>query len=197
MRSIGIDDQTLLIITSDHGEELFEHGGLGHHRNKLYQELIHVPLVMVLPGREAAGKVIETPVSTIDLMPTILEIAGVLLPDDIPGKSLVPLLRGETMPPRPLFAEVNDFKSNTRAIIEYPWKYLYNMGLDYGELYNIESDPREKNDVNDQQPEIRDGMRKSLDTWMEQTKPRWPWVKPLPLTPDDVKRLQQMGYLMQ
>lgn len=74
---LGVGDDDLVILTADHGEEFDDHGSIGHRfRGSLYQELVHVPLLVLLPGREHAGEVVSAPVSLVDIMPTILEAAG-------------------------------------------------------------------------------------------------------------------------
>ncbi len=75
INELGLEEDTLIIIASDHGEELFEHNGL-EHGHTLYREVLHVPLIMRLPGKIQSGMRISEPVSLIDLHPTILDFAG-------------------------------------------------------------------------------------------------------------------------
>ena len=93
---------TLVIVTSDHGEEFFEHGDRGH-RNTLYDEVLRVPLLIVPPGSAAgtAPRLCETQVTLSDLLPTALDYAGLDAGDDVFGRSLRPLVEGGTLPPRP------------------------------------------------------------------------------------------------
>jgi arylsulfatase A-like enzyme len=94
----GAAPRTAVIVTSDHGDEFFEHGDKGHKRT-LYREIIQVPLVMRVPGM-AAGQVIETPVSLVDLAPTILDLLAVPAPPGLSGQSLVPALAGARLSER-------------------------------------------------------------------------------------------------
>src|SRR5262249_20904801 len=89
----GLDGSLTVILTSDHGEEFLEHGMLVH--QQLYQETVHVPLIVVRPGGEA-GRRVPTLVQTIDIAPTILELARIPLAarPHTSGRSLVPLLQG-------------------------------------------------------------------------------------------------------
>lgn len=87
-----LDDNDILLVYADHGEEFWEHGRY-EHGHALYQELMHVPLVIDAPGVDARN--IESPVSLVDLVPTILDLVGAPIPAEIDGRSLVPLLRGE------------------------------------------------------------------------------------------------------
>ncbi len=90
--ALGLSDRTAIIVTADHGDEFFEHGNKGHRRT-LYREVVHVPLIMKIPG-VAPGSVIDKPVSLADLMPTILEMAGAETPPGVDGVSLVPAILG-------------------------------------------------------------------------------------------------------
>ncbi len=196
LEMLGIDDQTLVIVVADHGEELFEHGELGHRKNSsLYQELIRVPFIIRLPGKRAAGTVIDTPVSAIDIVPTVLDIVGLDIPKDLPGQSLVPLLEGGSLPPRPLFAEVSGRTGEARAIIEFPWKYVHNFTQNTGELYNLEQDPQELNNLVVGEQKLALEMFGRLKDWVAATKPRWTLEESPPLSPTEIRRLRAMGYL--
>jgi len=88
---MGLLDDALVIITSDHGEEFLEHGKMAH--DQIYNENLHVPLIMVFPGQENGRRVAEI-VESIDIMPTILELAGLGVPEHISGRSLLPVALG-------------------------------------------------------------------------------------------------------
>jgi hypothetical protein len=88
----GFLEDTIVVLTSDHGEEFGEHGGIGHERT-LHVEALHVPMIVHVPG--AGARVVETPVGLVDLVPTILELLE-LAPDEQPdGRSIASLVRGE------------------------------------------------------------------------------------------------------
>ncbi len=107
LEAAGLARDTLLIVTSDHGEELGQRNPLraGDHGHNLFDELVRIPLVVVDPGlQEAAGRRVASQVRLIDLLPTVLERMGVPAPAGLEGSSLVPLLRGaEEAAPRPAF----------------------------------------------------------------------------------------------
>lgn len=90
--------ETIFVITADHGEELWEHGSVGHGRT-LYSEVIHVPLVVLAPGRVA--RVVDTPVEGVDLLPTMAALSGLPPSSQWQGRSLVP----EALEERPVFSE--------------------------------------------------------------------------------------------
>lgn len=92
LEELGLDEKTLVIFISDHGEELFDHGKVGHGGTSVYSELTHVPLIVRWPGVVPEGAEVFETVRTIDLMPTILELCRLPLPEGMQGQSLVPLL---------------------------------------------------------------------------------------------------------
>ena len=100
-------ENTLVIVTSDHGEEFFEHGNRGH-RNTLYDEVLRVPLLIVPPRSTAAERprTVDTQVTLSDLMPTVLDYAGLDAPDEVYGRSLRPLVEGGTLPERPALSSL-------------------------------------------------------------------------------------------
>jgi len=196
LETIGVDDNTLLIITADHGEEFFDHGKFGHRtNNSVFQELIKVPLVIRLPGKKHAGKIINTPVSTLDILPTIMELTDQKVPSDISGVSLVPLIEGKTIAPRPLFSEYSGAQKELRTIIEYPWKYIYDFKDDKAMLFNLQKDPKEKNDLREKEKKRADEMHKRLLNWVNRTKVRWQLGPPVKLSDQEFNRLKQMGYM--
>ena len=94
----------MVVVTADHGEEFGEHGGLTHGRT-LYDELLHVPLVVTAPG--VVPGAVDAPVSLLDIGPTVLELVGLLRPVAFEGRSLVPLMHGATdLASPPLIAEL-------------------------------------------------------------------------------------------
>ena len=112
----GVLDTSIIVITSDHGEEFWEHG-VWRHGQSLYDDLLHVPLIVWLPpalrrdyapafpAANGARAVIEDQVGLIDLVPTLFELLHFEVPADVQGRSLLPLLRGERLPQRPLLGE--------------------------------------------------------------------------------------------
>jgi arylsulfatase A-like enzyme len=138
---------TLIVVTSDHGEEFDEHGTLGWHSHTLYEELLRVPLLVHLPGGADAGREVALPVRSIDIAPTILELAGVASPDTFDGRSLVPLMRGEDLPELPQVAELDDDAPPAEAATSVRfrgWKLigtrLFDLGADPGEQVSRSGD---------------------------------------------------------
>jgi arylsulfatase A-like enzyme len=104
LEQLGILDETLIIITADHGEELMERGHVGHCscnlNGTLYDESIRVPLIMRFPQQIPAGRVVAEQISQIDIMPTIFDMLGIKIPDWMEGQSVLPIMGGCTMPAR-------------------------------------------------------------------------------------------------
>ena len=120
-------EQTLVVVTADHGEAFFEHGRYGH-RHDLHDEVLRVPLLVWAPGRVPAGRVVDDPVSITDVLPTLMDYAG--LPPDpaLDGRSLKPLLDGGRLPPRHLTAALSFFPPDPRG------HYLLHEAIVEGEL---------------------------------------------------------------
>ncbi|MCP3696034.1 MAG: sulfatase-like hydrolase/transferase, partial [Planctomycetaceae bacterium] len=127
---LGLTDKTLFVLTSDHGTEFYEHRRFDHGFT-LYDELIHVPLVIKLPG-QAKGQVIADRISSIDVMPTVLDLLDIPVPTkaqkQLRGTSLTPTMQGERAR-RIVFSET-DYRDYTfkRAIITPDnWKLIYTL----------------------------------------------------------------------
>lgn len=162
---LGLIDNTLFILTSDHGTELYEHRRFDHGFT-LYEEQIHVPLIIKLPG-QMAGRRITHRVSSIDLMPTILDLANLEVPEKarrrLRGTSLVPALRGEEVK-RDIFSET-DYREYTykRSIITPDgWKLIYTLEDNRRELYDLERDPREMKDLRNENHRKADELERAL-----------------------------------
>ena len=137
-------ERLLVIFTSDHGEELFDHGSL-EHGHTLHEELLRIPLVVWAPGVRPAR--VDAPVSHVDLLPTILDALGVSPPAGLAGVSLWPLLGGGAPPPeRVLVSEKMLYGPERRAWLRWPWKAIVTEGA-APVLYQLDRDPGEAVDV--------------------------------------------------
>ncbi len=112
------DREQLVVIVSDHGEEFFEHGGKGH-QSSLYEELVRVPMIWRWPGHLKRDTLVRDPVRLVDVMPTLLAAAGVEHPPPMQGRNLLPLFRGEPIPPQPAVLELLVDQNDVRGV-RYP-----------------------------------------------------------------------------
>jgi arylsulfatase A-like enzyme len=138
----GLLDRTLVIVTSDHGEELYDHGGVEHSRT-YYDEMMHVPLIVRVPG-VGRGRVVQQQVGLIDIMPTILDLLGMQAAPSFQGRSLVPLIRGRALDERPVFGEASQV-AGLEAVRTGERKYVRAAGGQEW-LYDLRADPQERND---------------------------------------------------
>jgi arylsulfatase A-like enzyme len=144
LAALGVADDTLLVITSDHGEEFRDHGSWGH-GHSVYQELIQVPLIFHRPGLVPEGRRVAHPVSTMNVAQTVIDLAGVSGLRDAEGRSLVPDMRGET-PTQPAVAFSN-MLDDRRVIRSRRWKMILN-GIN-AKLFDLDEDPGERNEITD------------------------------------------------
>ncbi|MCH8004565.1 MAG: sulfatase, partial [Nanoarchaeota archaeon] len=164
---LNLKDNTIIIITADHGIEFYEHGNIN--TGRVYQPNIHVPLIIYYP-KELKPQRIRTPVSTIDIFPTILDMIGMEVPDDIDGVSLLPLMTGKDVYGREFVASETFGRPGIEdalqqiAIIKGDWKLIEIRGseiLSPG-LYNLRTDPNEQRNLYDIYIEKRKELQKYI-----------------------------------
>ncbi|MCI0605608.1 sulfatase-like hydrolase/transferase [bacterium] len=165
LKQLKIYEEALIIFISDHGEAFQEHGRLGHGSN-LYQEMIRVPLLIKLPSRyNARGIKIRQNVQTMDLMPTLLELSGIPIPDSLQGKSLMPLIKnsGKEENERTVFSEVLSGKQ--LCAIQGDYKYIHYGAAKREELYDIRVDPGETQNLFEKRLDLLEMFRKERDAF--------------------------------
>lgn len=210
----GLAKDTLLIVTSDHGDSLGEHGLLDHHFS-VYQTLARVPLIVRFPGRLPAGRV-KTPVQTTDVYPTVLAAAG-LVAETNPrvARSLLGAAQGTSPRPRvceylesayPMVAKYQyrhapggyrRFLCRYRAIELNGYKYIHSSGGDH-ELYYLPDDPGEENNLINAESERAAILRKCLDEWVASVnvyRPARRIGEGSDLSSETKERLRALGYL--
>jgi arylsulfatase A-like enzyme len=162
---LGLSEKTLFVLTSDHGTEFYEHRRFDHGYS-LYEEQIHVPLFIKLPG-QGSGKAVTAHVSSIDVMPTVLDLLDVDIPDaarkQLRGASLVPAMEGAPVQ-RDVFSET-DYREYTfkRSVIAPDgWKLICTLENRSRELYNLNDDPGETKNLAGVEPKRADEMERRL-----------------------------------
>jgi arylsulfatase A-like enzyme len=189
----GFLDDTIVVVTSDHGEELFEHGRIGH-EGTLHREALAIPLLLFVPGH--APRRIAHPVGLVDLLPTLLDLLAV--DDDAPrdGRSLVPLLAGAEEAPSEDFRfselhwgrSLDSWMSADEHLI---------VDRDSGErwLYDLRDDPAEARDLGAQRPERADELARALAAFRAGLgPPRLPAGSASPLSERARDELRKLGY---
>jgi arylsulfatase A-like enzyme len=165
LKRMGIYDRTTIVITSDHGEEFWEHDGF-EHGHTLYEELVRVPLIVKFPAEVGVrGKVIDAQVSTLTIMPTVFELVGVEQPDSFVGRSVLPLSKGESKEDHFAFSEGTLYGADKIAWREPPYKFIFDLSPEAevkAELYNLDNDPGEQTNLVDSERETAMRLRKAL-----------------------------------
>ena len=162
LENLGVLEDTVIIVTSDHGDEFNEHGGLSH-GDKMYSELIDVPLIIY--GTDEAG-VCDTLVSNIDIPPTIIHLFGLKPVENFKGHSLLPL---KDYPEGGVYGEAIDQHSKQGGDLdkdiyfyrEKDLKIIYRANLDRWEMYDLKEDPKELNNIVDTSP-AAEGLKNKL-----------------------------------
>jgi arylsulfatase A-like enzyme len=149
LRRRGVYDDTLIIVTADHGEEFLEHGLLGHGES-LYDEVIRVPLIVKFPcpGPHCAARVVNAQVELVDIFPTVLGAVGADAPANLVGRNLA----DPASESRTAYSEL----TSMLAMRTPQWKWIYDERDDTGELFDLAQDPGEANDLAASEPALRE-----------------------------------------
>ncbi len=186
LRERGLFEQSLVIVTSDHGEGFGDHGTFGHGHG-VYQDAVHAPLIVKVPGQRE-GRRIATPVSLVDVMPTVLAALGLPPARDVDGVSLL----GEIPEQRALFAESFDGKGEiARALRRGSRKFVHHRGR-ADALYELASDPSELRDLSGTEAAEASERAAELAAWLKAMAGRGAGA---PISPEEAERLKALGYL--
>jgi len=193
---LGLAENTLVVVTADHGEGLLDHGHMEHGVH-LYDEQVRVPLLVRLPGVITPGIRPDAPVEMLDVAPTLADLLGVPVPEEFTGRTLAATLRGEGSldPLHPVrlfrrhYAPQPDQKSPRG--VQYgvrvgDWKYIERPVEGQPELYNLRSDPAERHNVFTRHPDVGARLAPLLV--------RGPEDAPK-LAPEEAERLEALGYV--
>jgi len=207
LEDCGQDRRTLVVVTSDHGEGFHEHGYVSHSL-KLYQEFLHVPLIIFDP-RRPDQQLHSTPASLVDLAPTLLALLGIEPPPGLDGVDLL----GEVGADRTRFADVRFDPGWARQLVEAgiirredassrlaargPWRLIHNDLDGTWELYNLDLDPGALTDLSNELPAEVADLQEALLAWsaegMAGITPDT--VDPEPLDDEHTDQLKALGYL--
>jgi arylsulfatase A-like enzyme/Flp pilus assembly protein TadD len=191
LRALGLYDRATIVLLSDHGEGLGDHGEQ-EHGLFLYQETTRIPLIVKRPG--GAARRVSAPVQQIDVAPTILDLVGAPNRPEARGRSLKLLLDGTgTVPETGIYAEA------LYSRYHFGWSELYSLTdaryrlirAPRDELFDLERDPREAASVAVERPQVRQAMRAALDTLIKTST-----IEPAAaVSEEDKQRLAALGYI--
>ena len=191
IRSRGIGERTLVLLTADHGEEFLEHGGF-EHGHTMYQELLRVPLLVWGPG--VVPRRIPEPVSLLDVPATILEGLGVDTFTALPGVSLLAALVGETPPTsRTFIAEAPKYGVDQHAVLQWPLKFI-RAPRGAALLFDLASDPGEHVNLADERPRDVERMTRVLGE-IQPAHSEGRVYDPVEFDPETLRQLRSLGYV--
>ncbi len=193
LRTRGDYDRATIILLSDHGEGLGDHGE-EEHGSFLYRTTIQVPLIIKLPDSEGAGRRVATPVQHLDMAPTVLSELGVPVPSTLGGRPLGTVLRGATdLPAATIYAEAMSPRyhfgwSELYALTDERYRYIR---APRDELFDLTEDAGETRSVVDARPQVRQAMRAALDRLLAGVSV----TAPSAVSAADRERLAALGYV--
>jgi|GEM_PF-1505344 len=205
LEELGLAEDTLFIITSDHGEEFKDHGSMDHGRS-LYDEVLDVPWIMLCPGFLPKNHVVERQVRLIDILPTVCGMLNVNVPSSVQGVNMDPLIRGGVLAqrrhrhPEDAFSElkmqgarpatikaVQTLEGNKMIMTEEPIRNL--------ELYRLTEDPKELQDLSEQEREQVDRLTGRFLDWQSQARGERQSMGPVVWSEEEADILEGLGYL--
>jgi arylsulfatase A-like enzyme len=152
--------ELIVVVSSDHGEEFRDHGGV-YHGSSLYDEQARVPLIVVAPG--LAPRRVAAPVQSVDVAPTLLGLVGLDAPPTFRGHDLRGLATGRVPDVGPAFSAV----LTRRMVVRFPFKLIADLRFSTAELYDLAADPRERENLASRRPELVASLRDELYGWLD------------------------------
>ena len=206
LREEGLYDNTILVVTSDHGEAFGEHGYIWHERG-VYDELVHIPLLIHLPGG-VQPREIGSLTQTIDLLPTVFDLFEIPCPrEEVQGASLLPLIGGVEGDPHDFVVSRSDGEPPSYLVRSQDWSLILWRNGEWRSLHNLRTDPGQKHNVMAERPEVAEAMVSDFAEFAETQRrpPREfldPGAEPLPLPPEATRispeakrKLRALGYV--
>lgn len=205
LEEAGLYEESVIVVTSDHGEEFYEHRRF-EHGAQLYDEVLRIPMILKVPGIEPARHAM--PVSLVDVLPTLVDVVGIDLEQEVEGTSLRPLLddaveAGGSSPtdPRPsgpfdreLLAERSLYGSEKKAIIRWPLKAIVDYERGRERLFDLQADPGESvnlyRDKEDLYLELLASLQETLRAADHLAR-----HNEIELDPDTLDKIRALGYL--
>lgn len=195
LTEMGVWENALVVLTADHGESLGEHL-IWAHGLSAHQDQLHVPLILRWRGALPRGRRVSQTVRLFDVMPTLLELLRIETPAGIQARSLGGLIRGEAALVPPALAEAVKQKPGEKALVVDQWKLLAYTSEDRYELYNLDDDPTEQNDLAARFPQRAARLRARLLEQMSENEllGKDVEVKSATISEQEKRRFQALGY---
>jgi arylsulfatase A-like enzyme len=203
--SVGLDD-CLVVVTSDHGEEFNDHGSMEGHGWTLYDEILHVPLIMRMPGGLPSGVVVDSSVALIDIAPTILDLLSIPAPREFQGRTFADMVHGpgSSGERRYLFGET--YRFNRKRSIRGPrYKLIHTEDTGVGkggvrwaerwELFDILRDPKEQEDLFDEHSSVAEILAGELEQFRLAQPDTAKHGKRVEIPEQDLQLLRSLGYV--
>lgn len=190
LKDADLYDKALIIVTSDHGEGLGEHGE-DEHGVFLYREAIQVPLMVKLPNNSRAGETVSAPVQHIDLVPTILERTATKLPTKLPGQSLMAFLGDAKVEPRKIYSESYYPRfhfgwADQHSLVDGKSHYIHSPKP---ELFDLANDFAETKNVYEQDRRTFFAFKSAIEPFIREA------AEPAPIDAEEAAKLAALGYL--
>jgi signal transduction histidine kinase/arylsulfatase A-like enzyme len=168
IRQLNLDDNTLVILTGDHGESFAEHD-TWFSGSSLYNATTRVPMIISFPNQLPRQRVVAAPAMSVDLAPTVLDTIGTPIPDVFEGQSLLPLMLGHSAgEDRLAFTELGD--RSEVAVADRYWKLIWSSREQTAKLYYLGDDPNELHDRSESDPDTTNRLVEELREWL--------WLRP-------------------
>lgn len=209
--ALGLADDTLVVFTADHGEELRDHDFYFLHSYSLARSVLWTPLILRLPNVLPAGLVVDDLVEAVDIAPTVLSLLGLPIPSNTEGVDLSALAKGEGPHPRANPIAYAELGPEIYALQTRRWKYIHNpkkftspgtrengsgylgfFRIESDELYDLSTDPGEHHNVASRYPEVVSALRKHLVEWKTTGQAPTPAAA---MTPESRAELKALGYI--
>jgi len=191
LEAIGFLDNAIVVVTSDHGEEFGEHGGVLH-GGKLFEELLHVPLIIGGAGIDR-GVVDPSLVSLVDIAPTLLSLAGLEIPDAMEGRSVFDRPASEQWQGQRVFAQYGD---QLYCVRTPRWKLIQRTSNQRVKLFDLHRDPGEQRNLSARRPDLSAALLAELEEWRV-GRPQLDLGsrRDVELTEEMVEELRALGYV--
>ena len=194
LREAGLYDDSLIVFLADHGDGFWEHDFISH-STVLYQEVVHVPLIVKLPGSKNAGTRVQGAVGLVDVLPTLLDFVGTDVVEEVDGRSLLDVLHDPGSSPLEPWDYVSEYRT-LAAVRSGRWKLLldHRSASDKRKLFDIQNDPGESNNLHDAEPEVAQRLGELLNS-IPRKRAQLPQNEQAVLDEKTIAELKALGYL--